>query len=351
MAGLLRGWLRNNNWETCLDYANACGAIAVSRHGCTPSYPSWKELSFFLKRGIKNHVLRKDQELENIHWSTTRGGNIKQNLILAFDHRVQFEELAKKNNIPFERISLFKNLCFKASLKVANKKGKFGIICDDLYGREILHKSSNYNLWIARPAELPKSFPVEFGSDVGENCYGLIEWPKSHIVKLLCFYNPKDSKDIRSQQEKNLISIFKACRQNNLEFLLEIITSREYETNDEDILKVIDHLYRIGIRPDWWKLEPLKEKENWLKLDKLIVEWDQFCRGILLLGLDKPMRQLSRSFKFAQSSKMVKGFAVGRSIFGRVAEKWFSGKISDSEATKVMSDNFYKLCAIWNKNN
>ena len=91
MAGLLRGWLRNNNWETCLDYANACGAIAVSRHGCTPSYPSWKELSFFLKRGIKNHILRKDQDLENIHWSTTRGGNIKKNLILAFDHRVQFE--------------------------------------------------------------------------------------------------------------------------------------------------------------------------------------------------------------------------------------------------------------------
>ena len=48
---------------------------------------------------------------------------------------------------------------------------------------------------------------------------------------------------------------------------------------------------------------------------------------------------------------MVKGFAVGRSIFGKVAEKWFSGKISDSEATKVMSDNFYRLCAIWKKNN
>ena len=45
MAGLLRGWLRNENWSTSLDYANACGAIAVSRHGCTPSYPSWKELS------------------------------------------------------------------------------------------------------------------------------------------------------------------------------------------------------------------------------------------------------------------------------------------------------------------
>ena len=93
----------------------------------------------------------------------------------------------------------------------------------------------------------------------------------------------------------------------------------------------------------------VERKRKWLKLDKLILEWDQFCRGILLLGLDKPMRQLSRSFKFAQSSKMVKGFAVGRSIFGKVAEKWFQEKYLIQGY--VMSDNFYKLCAIWNKNN
>ena len=81
---------------------------------------------------------------------------------------------------------------FQSKFEVANK-GEFGIICDDLYGREILHKSSDYNSWIARPAELPKSFPVEFGNDVGENCYGLNECTKPYC-KLLCFYNPKDSK-------------------------------------------------------------------------------------------------------------------------------------------------------------
>ncbi len=50
-AGLLKGWLAEDNWPTALKYANACGAFAVSRHGCTPAYPSLAELEFFLARG------------------------------------------------------------------------------------------------------------------------------------------------------------------------------------------------------------------------------------------------------------------------------------------------------------
>jgi 5-dehydro-2-deoxygluconokinase len=38
-AGLLKGWLDGEDWPTTLKYANACGAFAVSRHGCTPAYP------------------------------------------------------------------------------------------------------------------------------------------------------------------------------------------------------------------------------------------------------------------------------------------------------------------------
>ncbi|MEO1705423.1 MAG: 5-dehydro-2-deoxygluconokinase, partial [Pseudomonadota bacterium] len=35
MSGLLKGWLDGEDWPTALKYANACGAFAVSRHGCT----------------------------------------------------------------------------------------------------------------------------------------------------------------------------------------------------------------------------------------------------------------------------------------------------------------------------
>ncbi len=34
MSGLLRGYLNDEGWEQACRYANACGALVVSRHGC-----------------------------------------------------------------------------------------------------------------------------------------------------------------------------------------------------------------------------------------------------------------------------------------------------------------------------
>ena len=48
MAGFLRGWLRGEPIERCCEFANACGAIVVSRHGCAPAMPTEVELQAFL---------------------------------------------------------------------------------------------------------------------------------------------------------------------------------------------------------------------------------------------------------------------------------------------------------------
>ncbi|WP_242412297.1 PfkB family carbohydrate kinase, partial [Salmonella enterica] len=44
MSGLLRGYLNDESWEQACRYANACGALVVSRHGCAPAMPTQKEL-------------------------------------------------------------------------------------------------------------------------------------------------------------------------------------------------------------------------------------------------------------------------------------------------------------------
>ena len=51
MSGFLRGWLRGEPLETCATWANACGAFAVSRLLCSPEYPTWPELDYFLTNG------------------------------------------------------------------------------------------------------------------------------------------------------------------------------------------------------------------------------------------------------------------------------------------------------------
>jgi 5-dehydro-2-deoxygluconokinase len=162
MSGLLRGWLTGKQWPVALTYANACGALAVSRHGCTPAYPSWDELQFFLDRGIINTELRNDPELAQIHWSTNRPN--RQNplekpsvRIFAFDHRSQMQDI---DGATPTKIALFKKLCLQAAIQISAHNDGFGILCDERLGKETLYQASDYNLWIGRPAELPGSLPT-----------------------------------------------------------------------------------------------------------------------------------------------------------------------------------------------
>ena len=46
---------------------------------------------------------------------------------------------------------------------------------------------------------------------------------------------------------------------------------------------------------------------------------------------------------------MVKGFAVGRTIFGDVARAWMAGGMGDGAAVARMAKNFTSLCEAWDE--
>ncbi len=349
MSGLLRGWLKGEDWPTSLKFANACGAFAVSRHGCTPAYPSWDELQFFLKHGIRNKALRKDAELEQIHWSTNRNGNWPHMRVFAFDHRIQLEEMAAEADAPAEKIGEFKQLCLDAALKVAGGGDGYGILCDGRLGRDALYRAADTGLWIGRPAEWPGSRPLQLEPELGPDCGGLVEWPVEHVVKLLCFYHPDDPAEMRINQEEVVQRLFTAARRNRLEFLLEIIPSKAGPVDDATTARIIERFYEIGVYPDWWKLEPLKTKAAWANACEAITRNDPHTRGIVVLGLDTPADELEASLSIAAGFDLVKGFAVGRTIFGEVARKWLSGTISDAQAVTEMAARYQSLCNVWDK--
>ena len=200
-SGLLKGWLEDEPWPVALTYANACGAFAVSRHGCTPSYPSWTELQFFLSRGVKEPALRKDAALEQVHWSTNRrnSGDWSTMRVFAFDHRMQLE--AMEGATP-AKIGAFKTLCLQAALQVADGKPGHGILCDSRLGREALYRAAGTGLWIGHPVEWPGSRPLVLEPEIGPDFGGLAEWPLEHVVKVLCFYHPDDDQAMRQQQSR-----------------------------------------------------------------------------------------------------------------------------------------------------
>jgi 5-dehydro-2-deoxygluconokinase len=110
MAGFLRGWLKDEPLARCCAYANACGALVVSRHGCAPAMASWAELTYFLAHGSPTRRLREDPALEHLHRASTRTRRWRELVILAFDHRVQLEEIAARHGRGAENIRAFKAL-------------------------------------------------------------------------------------------------------------------------------------------------------------------------------------------------------------------------------------------------
>ncbi len=349
MAGLFRGWLRGEDWPTTLKYANACGAFAVSRHGCTPAYPSWEELQYFFRTGIRNKALRKDDALEQVHWATNRKGDWSTMRVFAFDHRMQLEAIARDVGGDDKKIGSFKKLCLKAAHQVAGGEAGYGILCDGRLGRDALYQAAGSGLWIGRPAEWPGSRPLTLEPDLGPDCGGLSEWPAEHVVKVLCFYHPDDDTAMRAEQEETVSRLFTAARRNRLEFLLEVIPSKVAPIDDNTTARIIDRFYEIGVYPDWWKLEPLKSVEAWRQATDAVKRHDPYVRGIVVLGLEAPQSELEESFRLAAGFDLVKGFAVGRTIFAEAARNWLSGKVGDEEAVADMAARYDALCRIWDK--
>lgn len=344
MSGLLKGWLDGEDWANTLKYANACGAFAVSRHGCTPAYPSWDELQFFFERGIKQPDLRNDVELEQVHWATNRRGTWSSVKTFAFDHRLQIEEM---DGYSLKKAGAFKRLCLDAALQVQNGQPGFGILCDNRIGRRALHAASGSGLWIGRPTELPGSRPIEFEPELGEDFGQLREWPRENVVKLLVFCHPDDDVDTKKTQEERVKRLFTAARRNDLEFLLEVIPSKVGPIDDMTTPKLIQQFYDVGVYPDWWKLEPFKTDAAWSNAVEAIERNDSRTRGIVVLGLDAPQSELAASFALAARQPLVKGFAVGRTIFGDAARAWMQNEMSDADAVDHMAARFAGLCDVW----
>ena len=348
MSGLLRGWLRDEPWETTATWANACGAFAVSRLLCSPEYPTWEELQTFLARGSRHHALRKDEALNHIHWATTRRPQPETLMAFAIDHRSQLEAMADKADVPHERISAFKLLAVEAAAKVAGGRPGYGMLLDEKHGREALFAAAKHPLWIGRPVELPGSRPLkfEYSQDIGSL---LVEWPVTHTIKCLSFYHPDDPAALKAEQQEKLRALHDAARKVGRELLVEIIAGKHGKLADDTVARAVGELYALGIKPDWWKLEPQASPKAWQATAEVIEANDAHCRGVVLLGLEAPEAELAKAFAAAKCAPVVKGFAVGRTIFGDVAERWLAGRLSDAGAAAEMASRFARLCKLWHE--
>jgi 5-dehydro-2-deoxygluconokinase len=348
MSGFLRGWLRALPLERCCELANAAGAIVVSRHGCAPAMPTWTEMELFLSARARPFRLREDAELEHIHWATTRTARSDPLMVLAIDHRSQFEDLARETGADLSRIADFKLLALRAVEAVAQGDPRFGILLDGRFGSDALAAAADHPYWIGRPIEIAQSRPLAFegGADPAVE---IASWPLGQVVKVLCHYHPDDDPALRQRQERQLVRLFEACRATRHELLVEIVLPPALPSRPGDVARVLERLYDLGIKPDWWKLAPTDDPAAWQGIERVIAARDPFCRGVLLLGLSQPLETLIAAFVATAEVGVVKGFAVGRTIFHAAARSWLAGDIDDARAVALLAERFEVLVAAWRR--
>ena len=351
ISGFLRGYLRSESLEKSANYANASGALVVSRHGCAPAIPSENELLYYLENADDIPDPSIDLTLNHLHRVSFRNKEETEIFGFAFDHRKQLSDLAVKYGEDLSQIKKLKKLFIRSIKNTIDKfnipEKSIGVLIDDTYGDDALNSIAEKPWWIGRPVELPSSRPIKFEGDqsIGSK---IQSWPLSHVVKCLFFYHPDDAIELKLKQEQKIKELYFACIQSGHQLLLEVIPPSEYEEDEATIPTILQRFYEIEIKPDWWKLPALQEK-SWIQVSDVINTHDPHCQGVLLLGLSAPIDIVRESFAVAVKYPICKGFTVGRTIFYDPAKQWMQHNISDQELVDSVTTNYIELIQSWKK--
>ncbi|MEE8409690.1 MAG: PfkB family carbohydrate kinase, partial [Myxococcota bacterium] len=351
MSGFLSGWVAGESLEACSTYANACGALVVSRHGCAPAMPSRRELDHFMARAAEIGDVRTDEQLAHVHRVTTQRREWSNLCIFALDNRLALEAMADEVGTPHDRLKKLKSLLV-AGARHAAEEGDIpepGVIIDDRWGEEALYemaRSGNGGFWVARAVERSGLTPLTFEHEpnVGLN---LRTWPREHVVKCLMRFLPDDEEALQNEQLLRLERLYRACLTTGHELLLEILPHEGHTLEGTALVGVMRQVYDRGIKPDWWKLQPQRDADAWKSFESLLGDRDPFCRGILLLGGGTSLDELGDRFQVACRSSVCCGFAVGRTIFAEPSRAWLAGELEDRDVVSQVAERFLSVVDVW----
>jgi 5-dehydro-2-deoxygluconokinase len=346
MSGFLRGWLTGEPLEECARLANACGALVVSRHGCSPAIPSWEELQYFLPKVGELRRPREDDWLEHLHRVTTRRSDWPTVCVLAVDHRWQLEEIADGAGVSHERIGDLKRLIVQAFHQVATGRGDCGILLDDVYGKSLFEELAGAGWWVGRATEVALSIPFRF--EGGPNIDGTMRtWPTEHVAKVMVYAHPEDGENVRVSHERRLKRLARACSAQDRELLVELQAPPGRPYDERGVAPLIEWVYSIGVRPDWWKLPPSRDEAAWKAIGDAVRREDPLCRGALVLGQVSDDAALTSALAAAATDPVVKGFAVGRGIFAEPAARWLSNDLDDDSLVVEVASAYRRFIDIW----
>jgi 5-dehydro-2-deoxygluconokinase len=354
MSGFLRGWLRNETMETCALYGNACGALVVTRHGCSPAAPSFAEIGHLIRHfdDAPNLALQPHQtfwpKMQQLHLRTELGHPQKEELlILAFDHRTQFEDSCCENDLPLDLIPTFKEEVHKGFQKVqeSTKNKGLAILIDPEFGQTILNNSADADYVIGVPIEKAGAFPLSWLKD-GSLYQQLLERPAGWFVKVLWHFHTQMSTEEKKVQLSQLRKLNEVCTALKRKLMIELIIPKDFPETVSSLGEAMSEVYQAGISPFWWKITALETEKEWQTMTATLDKYDPDV-GVIILGKNTPIEQFKTWFSVARSTPHTCGFAIGRSIFWEAWEQFAEGKINKPEVSEMITERYQQVIDIW----
>ena len=143
-AGFLSGWLRGEDYDACCRYANACGALVVSRHGCAPAMPTPRRARLLPRQRRRSPHAPPDHDasLTRLHRVTAPRTHGTKLFVLRLRPSQPVLRAARS------RPARTKRGCraLKRPLRRGRRRdrsarglqGSIGLLCDDRYGQDAL---------------------------------------------------------------------------------------------------------------------------------------------------------------------------------------------------------------------
>ena len=256
------------------------------------------------------------------------------------------EEMADAAGADRARIPALKELLFTAFEHVATGRSDVGILIDDLYGGNVLRRVTGSGVWLAHALDVPHSRPVEFGGGYTVQ-QTLASWPADHIAKLMVYAHPNDPPELADVQWHRMVQFTNAGAAARRKILIEFQPPAGIESGPDYLPSMLSEAYRRGIAPTWWKLPPLPDAAQWHAAAQIIRDCDSLCEGMLVLGQTAEPETLASALGAAASEPLVRGFAIGRAIFGPAARAWFAGTISDADVVTSVVERYESTIATW----
>jgi 5-dehydro-2-deoxygluconokinase len=337
LSGFLSGWLRDANWDECCRRGNACGALVVSRHGCSPASPTEKELAWYLQNAAGETALHDNRLLGAVHRATTRRARrLPVILIDCETSGIGAQPAGRETASP----SRFASIAADVVLHKTSRGVATGIMVDGTGCNDALFAIGSATDWVVRAIEIPGSKPLSF---LGGRPAGVLlrSWPQNQIVKCFVPLVVDASSELQNERLRELQYAVEMWG-HELMLVPELVAGAD----EVQLTNRIHEIQALGIRPDWWGIQASTGASGWPRLQAAIETSNPMCRGVLML--DSGRGEIFDSYNVASGNcSLLQGIVAGQSIYAEALLAWGTGRSDDSTLARELAAGIDRLVATW----